>query len=401
MQSKIRLAITSLLISLSVFFVPLAKAAPGDLDPTFGTGGIAIDITFTSSVKIRKVLLQPDGKIIVVGSKKIPLIIGQDPLDYLFVRRYTSTGAIDTTYPTSMRGVGADAEVQADGKLVVLGRAPNTVSSIFGSVDTSSPVVWRFNANGTIDTGFGSNGSTFLNSTEFGNYHIEVFAGNTFIAYASRSPFFISTPSYRVAKLSPSGTIDFTITPPFTYNADEKAFSMKVDPSNGDIVVGGTSNVDQNTVLRRYTQNGAVVSAFGLNGAAPVPDCSRPEPSELLIKDLIIQPDGKILVHRITGPSSWGHINISRQTSNGVADGLCTWAFGPPYLGPDLFLQPDGKYFYFLGVFSAAVRYFPDGTQDVNFVHLALNPAVIQPDQKWVRATTGDGAITLERRLLD
>jgi uncharacterized delta-60 repeat protein len=393
MRKKNQLLI--LLISLALFVVPVS-AAPGDLDPSFGSGGTAID--YTAGTDIRKVILQPDGKIIVIGSRKVSIPIGSTPVDYLFVRRYTSTGAVDTSFGGLRRGIGYDAEVQPDGKVVVLGSAPNTVSSPFGGTyNVNSPVVWRFNSNGTTDTGFGSSGARFIGVAESGNFNIDLFAGSIFISYAGR-PVYLFTTTYRVSRLASDGTVNLTVTLPFTYSSGETAFAMNVDQSSGDIVVGGPRSSDQNAVLRRYTQNGDVVSSFGVNGEAVVPDCYASEPS---VKDLVIQPDGNILVYRYTGPS-YVQIFISRQTSNGSPTGLCYGTYIPPAVGSELYLQPDGKFFFFIGFNVTFHRFFGDGTFDTHVYPGTSAPGVIQPDLKIVNATEyGDDQIVITRRFLN
>ena len=74
--------VTKLMLLLSAAFAPLVLAAPWDYDRTFGTNGIAIDQT--SRVAVRKVLVQPDGRIIIVGSRKIQILMGE-LVDFLFV----------------------------------------------------------------------------------------------------------------------------------------------------------------------------------------------------------------------------------------------------------------------------------------------------------------------------
>jgi uncharacterized delta-60 repeat protein len=375
------------------------KAAPGDADPSFGSGGTVINNI--SYVTIHKVLVQPDGKIIVVGSRKIAIQFGQPQLlDYLFVRRYTSTGVLESSYPGLKRGIGVDAALQPDGKLVVIGHAPNTIISPFGgTMDVNSPAVWRFNTNATTDTTFGNGGTQLINTTEKGNFHIGTFGGSIFVAYGSSSLFALN-PSYKVSRLSATGSIDYTLTMPFTFVGNESAFAMRVDPANGDIVAGGPRNTDQNTVLRRYNQDGAVVTGFGVNGMAVVPDCTVPNP-ELRIKDIEIEPNGSILVHRyIYSTFSW--VNISRQTSNGAPDLLCKSVNLQQYIGTNILMQPDGKFLFFVGVFGLYWRHFPDGTFDtgIQFPNAGA-AAVIQPDQKIVSVSSDGIAITITRRLLD
>ena len=52
---------------LGVALAPSASAAPGDLDPSFGSGGRAILTPGGREVVYTDVAIQPDGKIVLVG----------------------------------------------------------------------------------------------------------------------------------------------------------------------------------------------------------------------------------------------------------------------------------------------------------------------------------------------
>jgi uncharacterized delta-60 repeat protein len=119
----------------------------GTLDTSFGVNGIVITTinTFYNDV-INKVLVQNDGKIIVVGNNADGT--GESRMAMV---RYNSNGAVDTTfanngiYISGYYGGANDAAFQVDGKIVCSG-------SVFTS-DYLFNVV-RFNVNGIIDDDF-------------------------------------------------------------------------------------------------------------------------------------------------------------------------------------------------------------------------------------------------------
>src|SRR5438445_609758 len=88
----------------------------GDLDPAFGTGGIVTTNFGTSLDKGQSVLVQTDGKIVVVGNSTNGLIFD------VAMARYNTDGTLDTTFGTAGR-VGPSAPydpafaaiLQADG----------------------------------------------------------------------------------------------------------------------------------------------------------------------------------------------------------------------------------------------------------------------------------------------
>ncbi|MBC7899617.1 MAG: hypothetical protein H7070_06140 [Saprospiraceae bacterium] len=396
----------SLVLVLTAAFSSLTvRANLGDLDPTFGVGG-EVNEYIGPGLWITKVLVQSDGKIVVVGRRKSQLQYQGPVVDVLFIRRYTSTGAFDSNYQTFFPGIGFDAELQSDGKLVVFGQAPHTFDWNGDTINTKSPIVWRFNADGTLDSSFGAGGSRFIDtiqSIDYTNYHLEINAGNIYAAYLSRTPgerpYF-----YRVTKFSSTGAYGFTFEPAVRYfsnDGGEKRFSMKVDPANGNILVAGAKPLTYESILRRYTNLGQVVTTFGTNGESVLPFCS----ADTHPTDILIQPDAKILVLRSkdqSGPSC-----LSRSLANGGVDPNFIVTYGTYSISRNLWLQPDGKMFYYTSssMWDALKRFNSDGSSDdIFFSGDKYTAQVIQPDQKLVTAEAkccDFNFIRLRRRLLD
>src|SRR5687767_5219095 len=114
---SIYLAIVLLLV------VPTSiSAAPGDLDPTFGVGGKVI----VSGYGSYDVAIQPDGKIVTVGSAA-----GGSEGPQIAVARYNTNGSLDTTFGGTGRvfidhyQIAIDVAIQPDGKIVVASRNPD------------------------------------------------------------------------------------------------------------------------------------------------------------------------------------------------------------------------------------------------------------------------------------
>jgi uncharacterized delta-60 repeat protein len=125
-----------------------ALAVPGDLDGSFGMGGVAP----TPGVAANAVALQGDGKILVAGVT---------PDSRFAVARYTTKGEPDTGF--GQGGVAAttfdtiiqaayDLTIQPDGRILAVG----TAGEDFGR--TRSFALARFNADGSLDLSFGDHG---------------------------------------------------------------------------------------------------------------------------------------------------------------------------------------------------------------------------------------------------
>src|SRR5262252_7340578 len=105
------------IVSTWLISSPVAKAAAGDLDPTFGTPGLA---AVPSSV-----VIQPDGKIVVAGGA-FPLFTF---LGNFEVVRYNPNGSLDTSFGNGgivttnfpEGSYASSVALQADGKIIAAG----------------------------------------------------------------------------------------------------------------------------------------------------------------------------------------------------------------------------------------------------------------------------------------
>ncbi len=148
------------------FLIPVASctAAPHDLDQPFGSGVGASSVSFAGlSSKVDALAVQSDGKIILAGTLQSTATSRG-----LVLARLLANGTLDTSFgsggvtgfiPTETNAVECAAViVQPDGKILVGG-------SRFTSSTGWDYQLVRYLASGQIDTGFGSSGFVLVNST--------------------------------------------------------------------------------------------------------------------------------------------------------------------------------------------------------------------------------------------
>src|SRR5207247_9230860 len=146
-------------------FVLARYNSDGSPDATFGNGGQVSTDFVGHEDDAFSVLVQPDGKIVAVGSANDPATF----YDFAAVR-YLSNGTIDTTFGMAGK-VHTDfgdqnfdrarsAALQPDGRIVAAGFA----ISQNGGVQNFA--VARYNSSGVLDTSFGTGGMTQI---DFGN----------------------------------------------------------------------------------------------------------------------------------------------------------------------------------------------------------------------------------------
>lgn len=131
--------------------------ANGTADPTFGTssnGTVMTDILPSTHDRGKKLLVQPDGKILVVGRSS----------SSMFVARYLENGTLDPSFgaggvATASAGsttIGQSIALQGDGKILA------------GGASTTAFVLARFNANGTPDNSWDSDGVATIGTANAG-----------------------------------------------------------------------------------------------------------------------------------------------------------------------------------------------------------------------------------------
>jgi uncharacterized delta-60 repeat protein len=154
---------SDLVTPLRWYFAVARYNTNGTLDTTFGAGGglFGTGIVRTSIYgedTARAIAIQTDGKIVVAGEA---MNIAAGTIDFALVR-YTSAGALDTTFDTDGKVTtsfgatsGAFAMVlqPTDGKIVVAGDS------------NGDTVLARYNSNGTLDTNFGGGDGWTLDTT--------------------------------------------------------------------------------------------------------------------------------------------------------------------------------------------------------------------------------------------
>ena len=150
--SAARLALATLLAASAA-----AYAAPLAFDATFGAGGktttrVARGI---SDEDARAVVVQPDGKTVVVGACGGPVLYTPSEI---CVARYTNAGALDLSFGTfgifRMAAPAGSANLRA----VTLDGTKIVAAGSCGADGAQDFCVLRLNANGTPDTTFGATG---------------------------------------------------------------------------------------------------------------------------------------------------------------------------------------------------------------------------------------------------
>src|SRR5438552_10726472 len=309
----------------------VAEAAAGDLDPTFGTGGMVMTDINRSTDIAQAVAVQADGKLVVVGQTyKHNDFSGED----FVVTRYNTDGTLDNSFGSGgkvrtdfpgLAAVPSSVVIQPNGKIVVAGGA-FPLFTFLGNFE-----VVRYNPNGSLDTSFGNGGIVTTNFPE-GSYASSVAlqadgkiiaAGTVFVDFIIGEP---SNTDFALARYNQDGTPDASfgnggqVSTDF-FGMEDDAFSVLIQPDGKIVAVGSANNpaTYYDFAAVRYLSNGTVDKTFGVGGKVStdfgVAGFDRAQSAAL-------QPDGRIVAAGFAISQYGGDQNfaVARYTSNGVLD---------------------------------------------------------------------------------
>ncbi len=293
---------------------------PGDLDKTFGNGGMAhVGIGGYSDIA-KKVEVQKDGKIVVAGYGL------ESAASYkgLSIARYLRDGSIDYDFgnlgiiqkqTTTLEGELNSMVIQKDDKIVAVGYSINS------NTNNENLTLVRFTDNGKLDESFGESGlivTEISNQKEIGeSVAIQPDGKIVCVGTTQHDPnfdiFLVRYDEY--GQLDPYfGLGGIVITNIKSGHDLGKSIAIQND---GKLIVAGFTYSKDNfcMTLLRYDSNGKLDSTFAKSGIA-ITDIK----SSIGKLDLALQSDGKII---LVGPSkvdNTHHFTVVRFNNNGSLD---------------------------------------------------------------------------------
>jgi uncharacterized delta-60 repeat protein len=322
----------------------------GSLDPTFAMG-VNNNSTYAAAV-------QNDGKIIVGGS--FTVFNNQRAADLV---RLNSDGSLDNTFNV---GTGANISemiralaLQRDGKVIVLGSFQS-----FNGVQNYGLV--RLNTDGSLDTSYSNQaGSPY--------YYCMVMQPDEKVIVAG-------TGNNSLKRVNTDGTLDNTFNAQYSGNYSI-IDNMALQPDGKIIVVGRFDHVGGQVAygIARINPDGSFDPSFNTGtGPDAEPMC------------VALQPDGKVLIggefksYNGTPVNHFTRLNADGSLDTTFVSSLAAGQFGN-FTFNDILLQPDGKILV-RGNLSAS------GSNITNKNLVRLNNDLFV---KWADGDTSDKTVTL------
>ncbi len=323
--------LAAILLTTAIGLATPAFAGAGQLDTTFNsTGMVLTDFHNSSQDRGAAVVLDSSGRIVVAGFTD-----AVDARGDFAVARYNADGSLDTTFGSNGKVVtdfgGSDSAtgiaIDSSGRILVVGSTDAQAKHSF----CREWALARYNSDGTLDTSFGTNG---LVITDF----------------------------------SGSGA------------SEDEAAAVTTD-ANGNVVVAGRSDSggkNWDFAVARYTPSGSLDTTFGSGGKVLTDFGASGIDIGLAVA---LDSNGRIVVAGVTEPSGAGQFALARYDASGNLDstfgsgGLVVTSFNDDDDGATaLRIDSQGKILAagHSGTFSshdfALVRYNPsDGSLDKTF----------------------------------
>lgn len=265
----------------------LKLTANGTYDSTFGVNGVKnySQAPFANYHIFRSMVRQSDGKYLVAGNCSDVGLSFADGYENLIIR-IDSNGNLDNTFNTSgfkRWNVGSSGDnsvinhilLQPDGKILVTGNVIGANSS------TTKMFVTRLNSDGSVDTGFGTNGTFTENSTgttEFTTVNLALQNDGGIMWIGKNSIVFSYAPICIKLKTNGQKDASFGTGGMALFPMAVKDYDVRngMLDNNSKVVVAGTS-MDLNTL-----ESGYFISRIG-NGA------TTPAGTQNLIEELGIK----------------------------------------------------------------------------------------------------------------
>ncbi len=266
----------------------------GSLDLSFdGDGKVTTDfLNFHDDAY--SIALQPDGKIVVAGYS-----YSGSSNDFALTR-YNTDGSLDTTFDgdgkvTTAIGSSDDeafsVAIQPDGGIIVAGFSRN------GSTNEDFAVV-RYNADGSLDTTFDGDGKLTTDVVGSEDFAKSVTLNSDGKIVVGGHSYDGSSTDFALARYNADGSLDTTFGTNGTVTTDvltsnDYAYSVVLEP-DGKIVAGGQSYNGSNYefALVRYHTDGSLDVSFDSDGKVTTDFLSSDEGGAAVV----VEPDGRIVI---------------------------------------------------------------------------------------------------------
>ena len=307
-------------------FVVIRLNPNGSPDQAFGVDGKVVTDIGTQGDVATAVALQADGKILVVGQDQATPGGPED----LVVVRYDSSGQLDPTFGLGGIATVSDPGFADFGYAIAVDAGGNiVVAGVKGDLHTNNdPLVVRLDSSGMLDPSFGSGGETVVNfrgaPENTSAYALAIQPDGRIVIGGTATTWSGDVPSVSgLARLTVTGALDPTfgsngiVLTSFPGSRGDSLSGLALQSDGRIVAVGGTQSgtTSQSFGVARYLSDGELDPSFGSGGFVSAGSSSVYGDNDTSVA---IQPDGRIVVGGYGGPAS--DLEVLRLESDGSPD---------------------------------------------------------------------------------
>lgn len=382
----------SLALALTLIQPTLVYAGDGDLDTSFGVGGV-VNSGFGDAGRgfARAMTVDSQDRVIVVGDN--------DTQEQFGIARYTPSGALDVSFGQGGKvvtdispsiDIASAVKIDSQNRIVVAGvsdagAGPNCCEYHFSFA--------RYLSNGTLDTSFGNGTGKVI--TDFRSFNgasvgLAIDASNNIMLVGTVSqqpaPATISS-DFMVMRMTAAGdldstfgnagalSIDFENSEPYSGHDNDLGTAIAIDGQGRAVVAGAYCAIESTQscdfATARLTQTGALDSTFGVGGRVVTNFLEQNDYAQ----GLAFASNGKIVVGGNGADGSGSISAVVRYNPDGSLDntygnGGKAYASAPTIGAPQQFaLDSQGRAIVtgFDNQVVRAVRFRADGSVDTTF----------------------------------
>lgn len=382
---------------------------PLSFDTTFGTTGRKqLNVPFPTYEQIIKSVVQSDNKVVVLTRMFV------NNLYFSAIERFNENGSPDSSFGSNGKiGLGFYfTEFDA----MAVDNANNIIISGYTSLD--SGLILRITPAGALDTTFGNNGITYLPEGNFDFipliHSIKIQSDNKIVLGGGNR--IGGLVDYLLVRLNANGTLDSTfgtngISLVGLTDTDEMIKALEVLPNGKIVAVGFTAENygnDYQAVILRFNSVGLLDPTF--NGSGKY--FTNKAVDFYMNGDIKVQNDGKILS---TFESLYDNFILYRLNSNGTADtgfgsgGVVTTYVNGVDQSAQIHYNSSNQHITLIGTTMsddiakfALTRYFANGEVDYSFGNSGMVITDLgNPAQVISASATSDGKLVVSGLLYD
>jgi uncharacterized delta-60 repeat protein len=287
----------------------------GTLDASFGSNGEVITTITKNSEDIGEAMvLQADGKIVVAGETN-PMNTTYEDLALVRYNANGALDATFGTGGKVTTRFAAPLESGSNPPKVKMAIDPNTspLDSNSGKIivvvvtQTAGGEVVRYNTNGILDTGFGTS-QGYVNLGNLYQPAVAVQADDRIVLAGIATDATTGLSDIGLDRLNADGTLDTSfgsggVVATSSSPNQDYARSVTIQADGKIVVAGDQGNAqsgDNSFLAARYNSNGSLDTTFGVNGVAT----AGSDLGSAAVVSMALEPDGRIVLAGFTAGSS-------------------------------------------------------------------------------------------------